>query len=117
MMAEIMGQTQNTGHVATAHFGSRFADFAVELRVFFDDQDARFRSLVLQHKRGCGAGKGATDDYDVVFEIHWQQREWTLERAKAISSSGDVTVGGLRYRGPREANGFPYRFASLYPTN
>src|ERR1043166_8516519 len=70
MMAEIMGQTQNAGHVTTAHLGGRFAHFAVELGVFFDDQDSRFRSLPLQNKRGCRAGKCATNDYDIVFEIH-----------------------------------------------
>ncbi len=74
MMSEIMGQTQNSGHVTTAHLGTRFADFAVELRVFLDDQDARFGSLALQHKRRCRAGKRAADDYDIVFEIHRPER-------------------------------------------
>ena len=73
-MAEIMGQTQNTGHVAAAHLRSRFADFAVELRVFFDDQDARVGSFALQHKRRGRSRKRATDDYDFVFEIHRSER-------------------------------------------
>ena len=34
---------------SSAHLGTRLADFPVELRVFFDDQDARFASLALQH--------------------------------------------------------------------
>jgi len=74
MMSEIMSQTQNTGHVTTAYLGTRFADFAVELRVFFDDQNARFGLLTLQHKRRCCAGKRAADDYDIVFEMHRPKR-------------------------------------------
>ena len=34
---------------SSAHLGTRLADFPVELRVFFDDQDVPFASLALQH--------------------------------------------------------------------
>ena len=70
MMSEIMRQTQNPRHVATAHFSSRFPDLAVELSRFFDDKDPRFRPFSFEHEGRRGAGKGAADDYDVVFEIH-----------------------------------------------
>ena len=65
-----MGQPQNSCHVTTAHFGSRFPNFAVELGCFFDDQDARFGPFPFEHERGRSARKRAADDYDIVFEIH-----------------------------------------------
>ena len=70
MMTEIMGQAQNPCHVTTAHFGSRFADFAVELDCFFDDENPRLGPFAFEHERGRGTGKGAADDYDIVLEIH-----------------------------------------------
>jgi len=45
MMSEIMRQTQNPRHVATAHLGRRFAHLAIECSGFFDDQDTRFGCL------------------------------------------------------------------------
>ena len=69
-MTEIVGQAQNSGHITTAHFGSRFTDFAIELGRFFDDEDARFGPFAFEHERGCGAGKRAADDHDIVFDLH-----------------------------------------------
>ena len=51
MMAEVMGETQNPGHVTTAHFRGRFTDFAIELVRFFDDQDPRLGSFAFKHQR------------------------------------------------------------------
>ena len=70
MMAEIMRQTQNPRHVATAHLGRRFAYLAIECSCLFDDQDTRFGTFALQYERSCRAGKRAPDDHDVVIEIH-----------------------------------------------
>jgi len=70
MMAEIMRQTQNPRHVATAHLGRRFAYLSIECSCFFDDQDTRFGTLALHYERSCRAGKRAPDDHDVVIEIH-----------------------------------------------
>ncbi len=74
MMSEIMRQTQNPRHVATAHLGRRFAHLAIECSGFFDDQDTRFGVFAFQHERGCRAGKRAPDDHDVVIEIHPSKR-------------------------------------------
>ncbi len=70
MMTEIMGQTQNPRHIATAYFGGRFPDLPVELSCFFDDKHPRVRPFAFEHERSRGAGKGTADDYDIVFEIH-----------------------------------------------
>jgi hypothetical protein len=66
MMAEVVGKTQNPDHVTTAHFCGGFADLAIELGCFFDDQNTRFGSFAFEHERRRRAGKSATDDYDVV---------------------------------------------------
>jgi len=66
-MTEIMGETQNSRHVTTAYFRGRFADFAIELGCFFDDQDTCFGSFAFEHERRRRAGKCAPDDYYIVF--------------------------------------------------
>ena len=45
MMAEIIGEPEQTRHIATAQLGGRFADLAIELGGFLDDQDAGGRVL------------------------------------------------------------------------
>src|SRR5882724_13703166 len=74
MMSEIMRQTQNPRHVATAHLGRRFAHLAIECSGFSDDQYPCFGAFAFQHERGCRAGKRAPDDHDVVIEIHPSKR-------------------------------------------
>ena len=66
VMTEVVGKTQNPGHVTTAHFCGGFADLAIELGCLFDDQDARFGSFAFEHERRRRAGERATDDHDVV---------------------------------------------------
>jgi len=73
-MPEIMRQTQDPGHIATAHLSRRFAHFAIECRGFFDDQDTRFGMFALQHEGRYRAGTRAPDDHDVVIEIHRSKR-------------------------------------------
>ena len=74
MMAEVMGETQNPGHVTTAHLGSLFPNLAVERGCFFDNEDTRFGSLPLEDQRRRRAGKRAADDHDIVIEIHRSNR-------------------------------------------
>src|SRR6476660_9380233 len=74
MMAEIMRQTQNPRHVATAYLGRRFAHLAIECSCLFDDQDTCFRAFALHHEGRCRAGKRAPDDHDVVIEVHRPKR-------------------------------------------
>src|SRR5205085_11152735 len=94
MMAEIVRETQNARHVATAYFRGRFADFSIERGRLLDDEDACFRLLALQHQCRRRARKGATDDYHIVFQLHPHRRKWTSKRVKAISSDKrDVAVG------------------------
>ena len=73
-MTEIMRQAQNARHIATAHFGGRFAHLAIERSRLFDDQDTRFGMFALQHEGRYRAGKRAPDDHDVVIEIHRPKR-------------------------------------------
>src|SRR5262245_22321612 len=73
-MTEIMRQTQDPCHIATAHLGGRFAHLAIECGSLFDYQDTRIGPFALQHKGRCRAGKRATDDRDVVIEIHRSKR-------------------------------------------
>ena len=77
-------------HVTTAHFGSRFPDFAIELGRFFDDENARFRPFPFEHERGRGAGKRAADDHDIVFEIHRNPENAPLRVVNAISSGSTI---------------------------
>jgi hypothetical protein len=65
-----MGQPQNSCHVTTAHFGSRFSNLAVKLSRFFGDQHTRLRPFSFEHERCRSTGKRAPDDCDIVFEIH-----------------------------------------------
>ena len=65
-MAEVVGKTQNPGHVTTAHFCGGFADLTIERSCLFDEEDARFGSFAFEHERRRGAGERATDDHDVV---------------------------------------------------
>ncbi len=74
MMPEIMSQTQDPRHIATAHLGGRFAYLAIERSPFFDDQHTRFGVFAFQHEGRCRAGKRAPDDHDVVIEIHRSKR-------------------------------------------
>jgi hypothetical protein len=87
MMAEIMRKTQNPRHVATAHLGRRFTYLAIECSCFFDDQDTRFGTLALQYERSRRSGKRATDDHDVVIEIH---RSSQIERSTIETQSVSV---------------------------
>ena len=88
MMPKIMRQAQDPRHVATAHFGGRFAYLAIERSPFFDDQDARFGAFALQHEGRCRAGKRAPDDHDVVIEIHRSKRMAFIPlQSKSLSDS------------------------------
>ena len=100
-MTEIMRQTQDPGHVATAHLSSRFAHLPIERSSLFDNQDTRFGAFAFQHEGRRRAGKRATDDHDVVIEIHRPKRmafillvikrvEWRKQscvRAKPLTQS------------------------------
>src|SRR6185436_594357 len=78
-MTEIMRQTQYPGHIATAHLGGRLAHLAIERSSLFDDQDTRFGAFAFQHEGRCRAGECATDDHDVVIEIHRSKRMAFIE--------------------------------------
>ena len=65
-MPEVMGETEDARHVATAHFSGGLADFAIECLYFFHNENARGRTAALDHERGGRAGEGAADDDDVV---------------------------------------------------
>src|SRR5205814_865670 len=69
MMTEVMGETQNPRHVTTAYFCGRFANLAIKLRIFFDDQDACLGSFAFQHQCRRRAGKRAANDHDIVIEL------------------------------------------------
>jgi len=69
----MMGQAENARHVATAHLSGGLADFAIELRCFFDDEHARIRLATFQHQRGGGTGEGPTDNCHVV--IHGEEND------------------------------------------
>src|SRR5499427_5265931 len=101
-MTEIMRQTQDPGHIATAHLRSRFAHLAVEGSSLLDDQDTRFGAFALQHEGRCRAGKRATDDHDVVIEIHRLKRmafvplqskrvEW-CRQSLAIGTAATISI-------------------------
>src|SRR4051812_46288670 len=104
MMAEIMRQTQNPGHVATTHLGRRFAHLAIERRALFDDQDARFSMFALQHECRSRTGKCAPDDHDVIIEIHRPKRmafiplqskpigRWTESFASIARTAASISV-------------------------
>src|SRR5215469_7697711 len=85
VMSEVMGHTQNPGHVTAAHFRSRFADFAVEHGCLFDDEDACFGPFAFEHQRRRRAGKRAANDHDIVIEVHRVVREWTVLHPNAIA--------------------------------
>jgi hypothetical protein len=85
-----MRETQNSRHVTTAHLGRRFAHLAIECRGFFNDKDTRFGTFALQHERGCGAGKRAADDHDVVIEIHPSKRMAFLPLQSKSASGADA---------------------------
>ena len=90
MMTEIMRQTQNPRHVATAHLSRRFAHLAIERSCLFNDQDTRFWAFTLQHKRGCRAGKRAPNDNDVAIEIHRSNRMAFIPlQSKSVSDADD----------------------------
>ena len=72
-MSKMVGQAENARHVATADLGSGLADFAIELRCFFDDEHARIRLATFQHQRGGGTGEGPTDNCHVV--IHGEEND------------------------------------------
>ena len=70
-MAEITGQAENPGEKTTTYFSGRFADLAVELSRFLDDENVRVRPAALDQERGRGAGKGAAQDRDIILRLHW----------------------------------------------
>ena len=74
LVTEIMSETENARHVTTAQLGRRFADFAIELRRLFDDQNARVRPPALEHERGGRAGKRAADNDRVIIMIASQRK-------------------------------------------
>src|SRR5438094_8281469 len=92
MMAEIMGETQNPGHITTADFCGRFADLAIERGCLFDDKDARFGSFAFEHERRRRAGKRAANDYDIVIEVHRSRNN-----ALPASKGNYIRVGSLIY--------------------
>ena len=73
MVAEIMRQTQNPRHVATADFGGRFAHFAIELSRLLDNQNSGVRTATLEHERCRSARKRAADDRHIV--IHGEEND------------------------------------------
>ena len=70
LVAEIIRQAKNPRHVATAHFRGRFADFAIERGILLDNEHARGRMFALDHERRGRTGESATDDHDIVIELH-----------------------------------------------
>src|SRR6266481_1710314 len=95
MMSEIMRQTQNSRHVATAHLGRRFAHLAIERSCLFDDQYPCFGASAFQHESGCRAGKRAPDDHDVVIEIHRSKRMAFIPLQSKSVSDADNRVSEL----------------------
>ena len=81
-----MGQAENARHVATTDLSGGLADFAIELRCFFDDEHARLGPATFQHQRGRGAGKRATDDRHLV--IHGEENDARSEGERQTNATG-----------------------------
>src|SRR6478672_5035415 len=67
MVTEVMSQSEDPRHVATADLGGRFAHFAIELRRLLDDEDSGVRTATFEHERCRGAGKRAANDRYIVI--------------------------------------------------
>ena len=73
MVTEVMRQSEDPRHVATADLGGRFAHFAIELRRLLDDEDSGVRTATFEHERCRGAGKRAANDRYIV--IHGEEND------------------------------------------
>src|SRR5207253_1497375 len=66
MVTEVMRQSEDPRHVATADLGGRFAHFAIELRRLLDDEDNCVRTATVEHLRSRGVGDRASNDCLIV---------------------------------------------------
>ena len=73
MVTEVMRQSEDPRHVATADLGGRFAHFAIELRRLLDDEDSGVRTATFEHERCRSARKRAADDRHIV--IHGEEND------------------------------------------
>lgn len=62
----MVADLEDFGEEAARDFGGGFADFAVELFRFFDDEDFEVGEAAFEQDGGGGAGEGTADDDDVV---------------------------------------------------
>jgi hypothetical protein len=67
MMSEVMSQSEDPRHVATADLGGRFAYFAIELGRLLDNQNSGVRTATFEHERCRSARKRAADDRHIVI--------------------------------------------------
>src|SRR5207248_1267118 len=61
MVSEVMSQSEDPRHVATADLGGRFAHFAIELGRLLDNQNSGVRTATFEHERCRCAGKRAVE--------------------------------------------------------
>jgi len=73
MVSEVMSQSEDPRHVATADLGGRFAHFAIELGRLLDNQNSGVRTATFEHERCRCAGKRAADDRHIV--IHGEEND------------------------------------------
>ena len=87
MMTEIMRQPQDSRHVTAADFRGRFANLAIELRHFLDDQHAGIRVFAFEHQRRRRAGKSAADDDHIIIKIHRDKENGLCPLQTQLSSN------------------------------
>ena len=73
MVSEVMSQSEDPRHVATADLGGRFAHFAIELGRLLDNQNSGVRTATFEHERCRSARKRAADDRHIV--IHGEEND------------------------------------------
>src|SRR5438128_712270 len=111
MMAEVMGETQNPGHVTTAHFRGRFTDFAIALgRDTMEASVEAFRAICDYHASGGTTSlllTTAAAPIKKLVEVLRAVRDWivgaevgTPRRGVRTAQRAVPTIAGVHVEGP-----------------
>src|SRR5205823_13378529 len=87
IVSEVMSQSEDPRHIATADLGGRFAHFAIKLGCLLDNQDSGVRTATFEHHRRRGAGKGTADDRHIV--IHGEENDAGDRRERQFQPTDD----------------------------
>lgn len=95
-MPEVIAQSEDARHEATANLGRGFTDFAIEFLCFLNEEDARGGMLSFEHERRRRARESAAHDHDVIIKLHRCEDAGLAGGTQRVPNLPDESIAVLR---------------------